>query len=250
MSKLRDLDNLQVPPELPFPAVTKQVAGVVNGIQTDVTCVQFSDKILVTISQNGRLGHWLHVPLENKNPGAQGFHTLSEPADDDLLPMSRLMATSLLGGRAPGHETVGQLYARQIASVIATKTPDEKRLLVVGLGLKTAEADRDVFFGIIDLKKAAHNKSESLTRVYRDFFLLCSCSDPLDRQIGNSERKDELSQAFRFVSGQASEYQPSEKFNPATKQSADQVSLIKSGDFPLIVHHDRELVDSEGLAHS
>jgi proteasome assembly chaperone 3 len=93
----------------------------------------------------------LHVPLENKNPGAQGFHTLSESADDDLLPMSRLMATSLLGGRAPGHETVGQLYARQIASVIATKTPDEKRLLVVGLGLKTAEADRDVFFGIIDL---------------------------------------------------------------------------------------------------
>lgn len=59
MSKLRDLDNLQVPPELPFPAVTKQVAGVVNGIQTDVTCVQFSDKILVTISQNGRLGHWV-----------------------------------------------------------------------------------------------------------------------------------------------------------------------------------------------
>lgn len=99
-------------------------------------------------------------------------------------------------------------------------------------------------------KKAPHNKSESLTQVYRDFFLLCSCSDPLDRQIGNSERKDELSQAFRFVSGQASEYQPSEKFNPAAKQSADQVSLIKSGDFPLIVHHDRELVDSEGLAHS
>ncbi|GAQ03597.1 hypothetical protein ALT_0918 [Aspergillus lentulus] len=233
MSNLLDLDNLQVPLDLPFPAGTKQVAGVVNGIQTDVTCVQFSDKILVTISQNGRLGHWLHVPLENKNPGAQGFHTLSESVDDDLLPMSRLMATSLLGGRAPGHETVGQLYARQIASAIATKTPDEKRLLIVGLGLESAEADREVFFAIIDLKKA-HNKSESPTQIYRDFFLLCSCSDPLDRQIGNSERKDELSQAFRLVFGQASEYQPSEKFNPATKQSADQISLIKSGDFPLI----------------
>jgi proteasome assembly chaperone 3 len=93
----------------------------------------------------------LHVPLENKNPGEQGFHTFSEPADDDLLPMSRLMATSLLGGRAPGHETIGQLYARQIASAIATKTPDEKRLLVVGLGLESVEADREVFFAIIDL---------------------------------------------------------------------------------------------------
>jgi proteasome assembly chaperone 3 len=151
MSNLPDLDNLQVPLDLPFPAATKQVAGVVNGIKTDVTCIQFSDKILVTVSQNGRLGHWLHVPLENKNPGEQGFHTFSEPADDDLLPMSRLMATSLLGGRAPGHETIGQLYARQIASAIATKTPDEKRLLVVGLGLESVEADREVFFAIIDL---------------------------------------------------------------------------------------------------
>jgi proteasome assembly chaperone 3 len=32
---------------------------VVNGIKTDVTCIQFSDKILVTVSQNGRLGHWV-----------------------------------------------------------------------------------------------------------------------------------------------------------------------------------------------
>jgi proteasome assembly chaperone 3 len=59
MSNLLDLDNLQVPLDLPFPAATKQVAGVVNGVQTDVMCVQFSDKILVTISQKGRLGHWV-----------------------------------------------------------------------------------------------------------------------------------------------------------------------------------------------
>lgn len=65
--------------------------------------------------------------------------------------MGNLTATSLLGGRAPGHETVGQLLARQIASAIVTKTPDEKRLLVVGLGLQKAEVDREAFFGIVDL---------------------------------------------------------------------------------------------------
>jgi proteasome assembly chaperone 3 len=59
MSKVPDLDDLQATLNLPFPAATKQVAGVVNGIQTDVTCVQFSDKILVTITQNSRLGHWV-----------------------------------------------------------------------------------------------------------------------------------------------------------------------------------------------
>ena len=93
----------------------------------------------------------LHVPLENKNPGTEGFHVIPDASEDSLLPISNLTATSVLGGRTPEHETVGQLYARQIASAIVTKAPDEKRLLVVGLGLDTAELDRDVFFSIIDL---------------------------------------------------------------------------------------------------
>lgn len=46
---------------------------------------------------------------------------------------------------------MGQLYARQIGSAILTKTPNEKRPLLVGLGLASAEADRDVFFAIVDL---------------------------------------------------------------------------------------------------
>ncbi|EFW19100.1 conserved hypothetical protein [Coccidioides posadasii str. Silveira] len=113
---------------LPFPAQTRQAAGVIGGVQTDVMAVSFSDKILVTISQNGRLAHWLHVPLENTNP-----------------------ATTVLGGRSGELESIGHLYACQIANAIATKNPSEKRLLVVGLGLDKLDADRDIFFGIIDL---------------------------------------------------------------------------------------------------
>ncbi|PIG87912.1 hypothetical protein AARAC_000944 [Aspergillus arachidicola] len=150
MAEPFSLSELQEPLNLPFPASTKQVAGLVNGIQTAVMCMSFNDRILVTISQKGRLGHWLHVPLENKNPGTEGAHTFPD-SDDSLLPISSLTATSLLGGRISGHDTIGQLYARQIASAIVTKTPTEKRLLVVGLGLETADADRNVFFAIIDL---------------------------------------------------------------------------------------------------
>lgn len=49
---------------LPFPAPTKQVAGLVDGVKTDVMVMNFSDKIMVTISQEGRLAHWvrLYVP--------------------------------------------------------------------------------------------------------------------------------------------------------------------------------------------
>lgn len=45
--------------DLPFPAPTKQVAGVVNGVKTDVTVMSFSDKIMITLSQEGRLAHWV-----------------------------------------------------------------------------------------------------------------------------------------------------------------------------------------------
>jgi len=43
----------------PFPAATKQAAGLVNGTQTDVSSIYFADKIMVTISQGGRLSQWV-----------------------------------------------------------------------------------------------------------------------------------------------------------------------------------------------
>ncbi|KAJ5484938.1 hypothetical protein N7539_004926 [Penicillium diatomitis] len=105
---------------LPFPAATKQVAGHVEGVKTDVMVVSFSDKIMLTVSQEGRLSHW---PDGNINSGGYGA----------------------------GQDTLGQLLARQIATAIAVKSPSEKRLLVVGLGLRNANLERDSFFAIIDL---------------------------------------------------------------------------------------------------
>ncbi|EEH22185.1 hypothetical protein PABG_04396 [Paracoccidioides brasiliensis Pb03] len=136
---------------LPFPASVKQASAVLGGVLTDVMSVSFSDKILVTISQNGKLGQWLHVPLENTNPGTDGSHSHSDPSEDGLLPLPNLTATSVLGARGTHRETIGQLYTCQIASLIVTKNPIERRLLVVGLGIEESELDRDIFFGVIDL---------------------------------------------------------------------------------------------------
>jgi len=151
MAKLFDIDNVHETLTLPFPASTKQAAGIVSGVLTDVMSISFSDKIILIISQKGQLSHWLQVPLENINPGTTGFHTFSDASDDSLLPLTGLTATTLLGGHAPGHDTLGQLYARQIASAIIMKTPHEKRVLVMGLGLSTCEPDRDVFATTIDI---------------------------------------------------------------------------------------------------
>ena len=43
----------------PFPARTKLAAGEVAGIKTDVALVSFADKMMITITQGGRLAQWV-----------------------------------------------------------------------------------------------------------------------------------------------------------------------------------------------
>ena len=42
-----------------FPAPSKHATGIVNSKQTDITSINFSDKIILTISQEGRLAQWV-----------------------------------------------------------------------------------------------------------------------------------------------------------------------------------------------
>jgi hypothetical protein len=52
-----EMDDTHV--NAPFPAPTRQVAGEVDGVKTDVMIMSFADKIMVVITQNGRLGQWV-----------------------------------------------------------------------------------------------------------------------------------------------------------------------------------------------
>ena len=63
----------QLPPaatSVAYPAQTKQITAVIDGIETETSCTYFSDKIVVTISQEGRLAQWVsmltpvQLPLE------------------------------------------------------------------------------------------------------------------------------------------------------------------------------------------
>jgi len=61
-----DLQNMDIGGGVkpsPFPASTKHAAGLVNGQETDVSSIYFSDKIMITISQAGRLSQWVGVSL-------------------------------------------------------------------------------------------------------------------------------------------------------------------------------------------
>lgn len=51
----------------------------------------------------------------------------------------------------PEREATGQLIAVQLASIITTRNKDEGRMVMVGLGLKSAELDQQAFLELMEL---------------------------------------------------------------------------------------------------
>lgn len=48
--------------EDPFPAPTKDAIGLVDGVETHASSTFFTDKIVVTLSQAGRISQWVSIP--------------------------------------------------------------------------------------------------------------------------------------------------------------------------------------------
>ena len=90
------------------------------------------------------------MPLDSLAP-SRASNFLTPGDEDDLLPLSHLTPNNLLGGSTSERETVGQLYATQIASTITLKNPDEHRSIIIGLGLDRIETTREQFLDILEL---------------------------------------------------------------------------------------------------
>lgn len=67
------------------------------------------------------------------------------------LPSTHLTPSTLLGGGDSDRETMGHLYATQIASHLALRNPDEKRTLLLGLGLEKVDGGGEAFFDFLEL---------------------------------------------------------------------------------------------------
>ncbi|KAI1816686.1 hypothetical protein GGS20DRAFT_536522 [Poronia punctata] len=140
------MESIQVIDE-PFPATSKQATGQVDGVLTEASSLAFADRILVTLCQDGRLSQWIQVPLSAPSPAAVDMAL----ANESLLPMSHLTPKTLLGGGGEERESLAQLYAVQIASYIARRDSEERRTLVVGLGLNRLRPEREAFFDVLEL---------------------------------------------------------------------------------------------------
>jgi proteasome assembly chaperone 3 len=93
----------------------------------------------------------IQVPLTSS---AAGMVEMTLPtANHGLLPSTHLTPKTLLGGGGEDRETLGQLYAAQIASHIALRNSDDRRTLVLGLGLTKVDTEREAFFDLLDLAR-------------------------------------------------------------------------------------------------
>jgi proteasome assembly chaperone 3 len=156
-----------------YPARTKTASSSIKGLQTIATAVDFADKIFITVTQNGRLAHWVnnvyvvfmililtlvqvHIPLDIAATDASMFSNPHLDRDDDdpnsdLLPMHHLTATTILGGTIPQLEVLGQTLATQVASAIKTRNDRETRMVVVGMGLDKSMVAREEFSELVGL---------------------------------------------------------------------------------------------------
>lgn len=93
----------------------------------------------------------VHVPLESRDPTLADRRIQQDNDGSQLLPLSQLTATTILGSGTTARDTVARLYAAQVASALAAKDPDERRLLVLGIGVKQDSLDRETYLGVLDL---------------------------------------------------------------------------------------------------
>ncbi|KAF2218754.1 hypothetical protein BDZ85DRAFT_207434 [Elsinoe ampelina] len=150
------METASEPVETPYPAKSRTAVADIADISTSVTSVSFTDRILLTVAQSGRVSHWVHVPLARG--AASEMLALSQPPtysgegpESSLLPLTQLTATTVLGGTKEEFEVVGQTLATTVASAILMRNGEERRTLVLGLGLAKADWGRSDFDGLVGL---------------------------------------------------------------------------------------------------
>ena len=75
-------------------------------------------------------------------------------SNNGLLPSTHMTPITILGGGGGERETLGQLYAAQIASQLSLRNPEDRRILILGLGLRSSNTDREDFFDLLDLARS------------------------------------------------------------------------------------------------
>ncbi|KDR81678.1 hypothetical protein GALMADRAFT_239794 [Galerina marginata CBS 339.88] len=145
----------------------RQTTRNLDGRQTQVFLQTFGDRVLVLVTQLGKVGNLIQATLPATAPLMSNTADSSQP-NKHLLPepSPAVQLTSLLGSSPSAHlQTLHSLYASQIATIIWTEESKAgleglRRGVVVGLALhklgeneetQGGQRGREVFEGVMSM---------------------------------------------------------------------------------------------------
>ncbi|KAF8955529.1 hypothetical protein BGZ46_002613, partial [Entomortierella lignicola] len=117
-----------------FPIINKQAARTIQGRHTEVLVTSFADKILIVITQYGKVGSLIHTAVDQ-----QSIATNTMSSSD----LASTTSSFLLGaGSSSSKKTqLYQVYASHISQMISHQNPEETRPVVLSLALSIQEPD-------------------------------------------------------------------------------------------------------------
>ncbi|KAG2349786.1 hypothetical protein BDR05DRAFT_986195 [Suillus weaverae] len=124
-----------------------------EGVPTDIMVQGFADRILVLVTQMGKVGNLIQASIPSTTPllSAQ-----DEDSESGLpAPPAAIQLTPLLGGASSEHlQTLHSLYAAQIATIIwvkeAKKMAVDRRSIIIGIALRKEGDERKTFHGVMN----------------------------------------------------------------------------------------------------
>ncbi|KAG1754659.1 hypothetical protein EDB19DRAFT_1626090 [Suillus lakei] len=135
-----------------------------EGVPTEIMVQGFADRILVLVTQMGKVGNLIQASIPATTP-LLSAHDLDEDSDSLTtglpVPPAAIQLTPLLGGASSEHlQTLHSLYAAQIATIIwveeAKRMAVDRRSVVVGIALQRGAGDgldadeRKTFHGVMN----------------------------------------------------------------------------------------------------
>ncbi|KAJ6547640.1 hypothetical protein B0H19DRAFT_1166710 [Mycena capillaripes] len=145
----------------------RQISRELQGNTTEILVQTFADRILVLVTQLGKVGNLIQATITDTIPLFPAVQDLAQPNVQTLPePSASIQLTPLLGN-APSHhiQTLHSLYAAQIATLFwtaASSNPLEvsRKSIIVGIALRKSgsledegltENERSVFAGVMSM---------------------------------------------------------------------------------------------------
>jgi len=153
--------------------IWKTISRDLNGTPTDIVFQIFADRILVLVTQIGKIGTLIQASIPSTIPLLPAPPPdPSEPQVQPLpLPPAAIQLTPLFGSAQSEHmQTLHSLYAAQIATIVWTAESEGplevvRRNMVVGIALRKSDGtsdgnglsqqEREVFVGVMNMLRDA-----------------------------------------------------------------------------------------------